>query len=354
MGILELFSQIPGQDRLADELKAHLADPKNSYFFIGAEDVGAVKVIQTFAKAIMCEHDGCGICASCIAIERGVHPDVFFYQRVGAALRIDDAREIVSLAYRSTSGSKYQIIVVPELELVDRAAPALLKSVEEPPLSTIFMLQASTETPELRTLTSRSVVFRLDSISDQQIYQHLIDTGISAENAERSVRLSAGNLERAIELSTDHQLSDATAIWEEVPTLVTQNLPLILNLVDRLLEAVSLREERKKLEHKRELDEAGELAKSLGVKKASLTEKIEARQKRELRRIRTTDLRSGLLLLERQYRSSYLSSDTSESKVKYCIKAIELIEDTQLALKRNANEFLLIMALFTRLADISN
>lgn len=350
MSIVDLFEKIPGQDRLASELQAHFQNPRNSYFFIGSQDAGVLEAAKAFAKAILCLEAGCGECQSCMAIEKNSHPDVAVYERTGPFLVVDDAREIVNLAFRSTSGSKYRIIIIPELDLVGKAAPTLLKSVEEPPESTIFLLLASTEVPELRTLMSRSVVLRFDPLSDEQIYRYLHDLGYSDEVSTEAVRLSAGRWSRAVELASDPELREKFGLWEELPSLLAQDTAEIIKLTDRLISVAGLMEDRRRNEQKKEIKEVTELAKAQGDLRESMVKRLEDRHHRELRRIRTAEFRAGLLLLERNYRNRIVLSGHEPSQQEFFIDAISQIEEAQQALRRNCNEFLMLVALLSRLA----
>ncbi len=351
MSLVELFERIPGQDRLLRELQPHVASPKNSYFFIGPQDGGVLGAAKAFAKAIMCAEDGCGECQSCRAIENDVHPDVTVFERSGAALSVEEAQEITSLSVRSTQGSRYRIIIVPELELVGRAAPVLLKSVEEPPVSTVFILLASLELSELRTLMSRSVVLRFDPLFEEQIYGELVKRGFGPEQSKEAVRLSAGRWSRAVELAGDPELREAFTLWEELPQLLRQDMAQIVTLADRLIAIGGVVEDRRRREHKREIEELIQTAKAQGVSSGPLKEKTELGHKRELRRISTGELRAGLLLLERHYRNQLIGGDLDPDRSRHCIDAIREIEDAQAALKRNCNEFLMLVALLCRLAD---
>lgn len=351
MSLADLFEKIPGQTRLARELQAHVQQPKNSYFFLGPHDFGVLAAAKAFAKAILCPDQGCGECQICRAIEQDLHPDVAVFERSGAALTIGEAREIVDLAFRSTSGSRYKVIIVPEMELVGKAAPVLLKSVEEPPVSTIFLLLASMEVLELRTLMSRSIVMKFDPLSEEQIYQYLIKQGYDSGDSKDAVRLSAGRWSRAVDLVNDPELRVSFSLWEELPGLLSKDMSEIISLVDRLMGAVTIREERRKKEQKKETNELSELAKALGVSRAQLVDKLEEKHKRELRRIRTTELRAGLLVLERYYRNKLALEELPPGTTRANMDAIRQIEDSQSVLARNCNEFLLLVALLSRLAD---
>lgn len=353
MGLVELLENVPGQQRVIHELQAHLDSLRNSYFFLGPVESGVIEIARAFAQAIVCSEGGCGTCVSCIAIANNLHPDVAVFERVGAALTVDEAKEITSLAFRTTSGSDHRVIIVPELELIGKAGPVLLKTVEEPPQGTIFILQASTATPELATLMSRSLVIELDPLPEDLVVEFLISSGVSATDAHDATVLSGGRLARAMELARDVELRDAFVVWREVPEKLSGDISAILALADQLLETVSRVEGRRKDEHKKELKELDATIKALGISKSDMRDAVEARHKKELRRLRTTELRYGLLLVEREFRNNFTNGRHSTANVKSSIRAIRVIEDAQQALRRNANEFLILVALLSRLVDSS-
>lgn len=354
MALTELLSKIPGQDRIVQELELHLKDLRNSYFLIGSNDSGVLDIALGFAKGVLCQEGGCGICTSCVAIAHGVHPDVTVFERTGASILVEDGRDIVRWASRSTSGSAHKVIIVPEIELARKAIPTLLKIVEEPPAGTVFVLVASVENPDLVTLMSRSVVLKLDPISDDQIVNYVVRAGYDEAIALSSVELSGGRFSRALDLAEDAELRHSLRIWRDLPELLEPDMTILTGLSYDLVATVSILENRRKREHKIEIESVQETAKKLGVKETTLLNSLKEKHKRELRRLRTDEMRYGLLVVERQYRNIMCRQDSSKSQVRYCMDVIGIIEESQRALKRNANEFLILMSLLSRLAEKSS
>src|SRR6202034_977028 len=93
---------------------------------------------RAFAAAIICPNGGCGICAACQGALAGGHPDVNVVERPGPAITVDEARAITAFAQRTPTAATHQVLILADFHLVDRAAPALLKTIEEPPPSTVF------------------------------------------------------------------------------------------------------------------------------------------------------------------------------------------------------------------------
>ena len=105
--------------------------------------------------------DACGVCASCLRIQRGVHPDVVIVEPGDTgAIRIDQIREVVErTAYRPFEGRR-RVVVIDEADaLMAPAQNALLKTLEEPPSLSVFILV--TTRPDMLLPTVRSRCIRL-------------------------------------------------------------------------------------------------------------------------------------------------------------------------------------------------
>ena len=86
------------------------------------------------------------------------HPDLHVVERTGAAIPIEAAREIVRRASLSPAEGDRKVMVLDEFHLVSPAAAAtLLKTIEEPPPGTYFVVLADEVTPDLVTIASRCV-----------------------------------------------------------------------------------------------------------------------------------------------------------------------------------------------------
>ena len=122
-------------------------------------------------------------CDTCRRVREGTHPDVIFFEREGAALSIDQAREVSRIAVRSSLEGGRQVVVLPDLHLARDAVPALLKTIEEPPLHTVFIALAEFVPPELVTIASRCVRVEFRPLTDQEIAGALVADGVPEERA---------------------------------------------------------------------------------------------------------------------------------------------------------------------------
>jgi DNA polymerase III subunit delta' len=139
----------------------------HAYLFYGQESIGKKKLAIALAKALNCKGadplEACDECESCKKIERRIHPDFFYIEPVKstptsreAVIKVEAIRELQKkLAYLPYEG-KTKVVVVDSAELMNlQAANSFLKTLEEPPSSTVLILISSNRHRLLPTLVSR-------------------------------------------------------------------------------------------------------------------------------------------------------------------------------------------------------
>src|SRR5204863_1502376 len=101
--------------------------------------------------------DACGECASCRRIARGVHQDVLTIEPGDTGtIKIEQVRDVIDRAgYRPFEGRRRVVIVDEADAMVAPAQNALLKTLEEPPSASVFILISSTPDALLPTVRSR-------------------------------------------------------------------------------------------------------------------------------------------------------------------------------------------------------
>ena len=219
-----VFTRLVGQDAVTAELLAAAEDARGDSVHSGAGDgimthawlitgppgSGRSVAALCFAAALQCTSDGepgCGRCRACTTTMAGTHADVRRVIPEGLSIGVDEMRAIVQIASRRPSTGHRQIVVIEDADrLTEGAANALLKVVEEPPPSTVFLLCAPSVDPEdiAVTLRSRCRHVALVTPSTEAIERVLADSdGLDADTAAWAASVSGGHVGRARRLATD-------------------------------------------------------------------------------------------------------------------------------------------------------
>jgi DNA polymerase-3 subunit delta' len=182
----------------------------HAWLITGPPGSGRSVAALCFAAALQCTSEGvpgCGECRSCTTTMAGTHGDVRRVIPEGLSIGVDEMRAIVQVASRRPSTGRWQIVLVEDADrLTEGAANALLKVVEEPPPSTVFLLCAPSVDPEDIAITLRSRCRHVALVTPQPeaIARVLIDSdGLSAETASWAASVSGGHVGRARRLATD-------------------------------------------------------------------------------------------------------------------------------------------------------
>ena len=133
-------------------LWASADNPVESYLFVGPVGSGKRDAALLFGAALVCPNGGCGTCVSCQEALAERHPDVILIERTGASISVAEAQTVTALAQRTPTAGLRQVIILVDFHLVAQAAPALLKTIEEPPASTTFIVLAEYIPPPLVTI----------------------------------------------------------------------------------------------------------------------------------------------------------------------------------------------------------
>ena len=187
----------------------------HAWLFTGPPGSGRSVAALCFAAALQCTSDGvpgCGQCRACTTTMAGTHADVRRIIPEGLSIGVDEMRAIVATASRRPSTGRWQVVVIEDADrLGERAANTLLKVVEEPPPSTVFLLCAPSVDPEDISITLRSRCRHAALVTPTvgAIAQVLMDTdGLTAEDAHWAAAVSGGHVGRARRLATDPEARD--------------------------------------------------------------------------------------------------------------------------------------------------
>jgi len=257
----------------------------------------------------------------------------------------------VRVAALAPSEGRRKVLILDEFHLLQPAAAAkLLKTIEEPPASTVFIVLAEQLTPELVTIASRCVRVDFRPLSDEVIVAELTRAGVGPETAQIAARSANGSLDRARLLASDPKLSERRATFASVPDRLDGTGRVVIALVDELLGAIDSAAEPLKARHAAE-SAALEARIAAAGERGSGRKALEEGHKRELRRHRTDELRAGLGVLASRYRDALAGGEAHHAPS--IVQAVHDIHASVEALERNPNEALLLQALLLRLPSLT-
>ena len=209
------FRDIVGHRRLLDLLarSACRGTLPQSLIFAGPDGVGKRAVALATAQALNCGSpntpevegssgvDACGVCPTCKRIARGTHPDVLLVEPGDSgSIRIEQVRDVVDrVGYRPFEGRRRVVIIDDADALVVAAQNALLKTLEEPPASSVFILVTPRADVLLPTVRSRCPRLRFQPLTADEISAVLIRLGWSAGEAAAVSTIADGSVGRALE-----------------------------------------------------------------------------------------------------------------------------------------------------------
>jgi DNA polymerase-3 subunit delta' len=344
--VTELYAGVVGQEAAVGQLRAAAVAPVHAYLLVGPPGTGKRSAARSFAAALLCPNGGDGTCPTCVRVLGGGHPDVIVLERQGAAIAVDEAREIARLAALSPGEASRKVLVLTEFHLVDKAAPALLKTIEEPPATTVFVVLADFVPPELVTIASRCCRIDFGPVPVDRLVELLQDEGVRPAAARQAAEGAAGRIDRARLLASDPDFAARRAAWLQAParldgTGATAHTVAadLLEVVDGVLDPVRARQDAEREVLDARAKEYGE--RGIGRKE------LDTGHRREQRRARMDELRSGLAILAGVYRDGLVggAADPAAS-----LRAIEAITTAAESLEFNPNETLLLQALMVRLS----
>lgn len=163
--------------------------------------------------------DACGVCAACTRIARGVHPDVLMVEPgENGSIKIDQVRDIVEcVAYRPFEGRRRVVIIDEADALIPAAQNALLKTLEEPPPSSVFMLVTAHPDVLLPTVRSRCPQLRFRPLSASDVAAALMARGLGESEARAIAATADGSLRQALDASAG-DLVEAREVAAQVLT----------------------------------------------------------------------------------------------------------------------------------------
>jgi DNA polymerase-3 subunit delta' len=343
------WRDVVGQVGAVRQLAAAAHEPVHAYLLVGPSGSGKRSLARAFAAGLLAAGTGGE------ARERHMrlalaeqHPDLRVVEPEGNTFRKGDAERLVRHATLAPVEGGRKVVVADGCEdMEDEAAGYLLKTVEEPPPSTVFVLLATEVVPELVTIASRCVRIDLRSLPAEVVADRLVSEGVEPDRAATAAAAAGGDLDRARTLATDDRLALRHQAWREVPHRLDgtghRAATLVAELQSMIGEALGPLQERQM----DEIAAVDEQIERFGLR-GSGKKDLEARHRREVRRFRTAEVRFGLATLAAAYRDALVEHGVRRALV----DATTRIDDAAVALQRYPNETLLLQALMANLPSV--
>lgn len=276
------------------------------------------------------------------------HPDLVLVVPEGRTLRRTEADIIITEGSRSPVEGARKVIVVDRFHSAEpEAAASLLKTIEEPPASTVFVLLAEEVPPEHITIASRSVRIDFPSVAAGAIAAHLVELGVDADAAAVIAAACGGNVDRARLLVTDERFAARRQAWVDVPDELDGTGSAVARLVAGLRALIDDAQVPLAERQSAEIAEIAALEDERGTR-GSGRRGIEERHRREIRLLREDELGLGLATIAGRYRDRLVDAPDPEPIVAACARITAASE----ALVRNPNEALLLEALLFDLPSL--
>ena len=343
-----VWNDVVGQKPAVEHLRAAVArGPVHAYLFVGPAGSTKLEAARAFAASLMSggedreQRDARLILA-------GEHPDVREVQRVGASISADQAKEVVRVSSLAPTEGARKVLILDEFHLLSpNGAALMLKTIEEPPDSTMFVILCDFVPRDLITISSRCARIDFRAIGADVIAARLLTEGINPAGAMVASKAALGNLDRARVLATDPALAERRKAFLGAPGQLDGTGAVAIRLAGELLTLIDAAAAPLAAKHEVEIIELDARIKEHG-ERGSGKKQLEERHKRELRRHRTDELRSGLATLASVYRDQALASTKPGSgliDIEGCAGAVAQIHGALESIERNPNERLLLESL---------
>jgi DNA polymerase-3 subunit delta' len=339
---VSVWADVVGQRDTIERLQRAARQPVHAYLFIGPPGSTKKEAARAFAALLISGVDDASQRDAELVL-RGEHPDVKEVSRAGPSISFDQAREIVRTASLAPSEGDRKVMILDEFHLLrPEGAALLLKTIEEPPESTTFLILADFMPHDLITISSRCARIDFRAVDEQHIIDRLVMEGVDPESASEAAAASGGNVDRARVLAADPDLAARRRAFAEIPQQLDGTGARVVSLVEDLLGRIDAAAAPLSARHLAEIELLDERIKRYG-ERGSGKKTLEDRHKRELRRHRTDELRAGLTVIAGAYRDALVSGSIARPDA--AADAVRHIHESMEALERNPNEPLLLQSL---------
>jgi DNA polymerase-3 subunit delta' len=214
----------------------------HALLIVGKIGIGKEHLAKRLASTILCSHpeangSTCGVCHSCHLIRAGSHPDLKYIaaESPGNIIKIEQIREVVQFVNETSMQNGFKIVIINNAHHMNRyAANALLKTLEEPPTHTLFILITIERKRLPATITSRCQKLILDkpddSVALDWLQSQLSDPHLFSKDTQQiALHLAGGAPLKALSILTNDIMAYRQTVYEGLAALhLSQADPLQL------------------------------------------------------------------------------------------------------------------------------
>ncbi|MGQ9841958.1 MAG: DNA polymerase III subunit [Spirochaetota bacterium] len=202
----------------------------HALFFSGIEGIGKKLCAIHLAKTMLCvSGNACGVCASCVQIDHGTHPDVITIEPnnkgnipIGSDEQEGSIRWLIGRVSLSSVYNQ-RIIIINDAHCMNiQSQNALLKTIEEPPSHTYIILISSERNQLLPTIHSRVTEYAFHPLSDSDLISILRKSGIDRQKYHSIIPVAQGSAAYALILADDTLFSQLKEAYSAISNFVCQ------------------------------------------------------------------------------------------------------------------------------------
>jgi len=214
----QTLAEVVGQQHITQTLLNALSSRRvsHAYLFCGPRGTGKTSTGRILAKAVNCLTNGqgepCNACAVCQAINDGSAID-FIEIDAASNTGVDDIRNLREKVNYAPNQARYKVYIIDEVHMLSTSASnALLKTLEEPPPTVIFVLATTEAHKVLPTVQSRCQRFDFHRLPLADI-----TTKLTSICQKEGIKIEPEAL-RLVAKSATGSLRDAENLLEQLTT----------------------------------------------------------------------------------------------------------------------------------------
>ena len=207
---LSLTQKTVGYETLVKDKNANKLS--HAYLVVVKDERYMKEYLKIFATVIACEEKSpCFACRTCSLVKNGIHPDVLHYPKEKDSVTASEAVEIVEQTHVKPLEGEKKIFVIENAQKMNVASQnKLLKTLEEPPKNTYFILGTTNETLILPTVKSRTKILNVSSLDKEALFDSLKADFGDLEKLKSAIACSDGTVNGVIENYNDEKLKEQT------------------------------------------------------------------------------------------------------------------------------------------------